>query len=135
MLYLAFSDEDANLLGIGIREVRTVNGTEVVLEERYPLYLQHSQPAFWSAILPISERTGGQVKDEVAWCNYQRGEGGLSIFEEKYPSIWLSFRNPDVKTEVFVYDKDGNTSEYVPIDVRENVNIEYDRQQPAAGSQ
>lgn len=117
VLYLVFSDEDANLLGIGIREVKASNGAETVLEERYPLYIQRSQPAFWSAILHISERNG--LKDETAWSLYMRGEGGYSIFEEQHPTIWISFPNENVKTEVFVYDKDGNVSEFVPVVMEE----------------
>lgn len=114
VLSLVFSDEDANLLGIGIREVKTSNGVETVLEERYPLYIQRSQPAFWSALLKISERDG-HVKDETAWSYYMRSEGGYSIFEEKHPTIWISFPRENVRTEVFVYDKDGNVSEFVPV--------------------
>jgi len=106
VLYIAFSDEDANLLGIGIKEEKTVGGVQTVVEERYPLYIEQSQPAFWTAILQISERTDGQTKDETAWSFYMRSHAGFSIFKEKYPTIWVSFPAEDTVTEVFVYDKD-----------------------------
>jgi hypothetical protein len=81
--------------------------------------IREIQPAFWTAILQISDRTD-HVKDETAWSFYMRGEAGFSIFEEKYPTIWLSLQNKEILTEVFVYDKDGNISEFVPIVVQDN---------------
>ena len=115
-LYLAFYDEDANLLGIGIREKS--NNPDKCMEERYPIYIEHSQPAAWQAILPVSERRNkDQCKDETVWSLYMRSEGGFSISEEKIPIIWISLSDyKDDMPEVFLYDKDGNVSEFLQIE-------------------
>ncbi len=115
-LILPFSDEDANILGIGIREVRNSNGRKNVVEERYPIYIQNSPHAVFMALIPIQERTANQTKDETAWSLYMRGEGEFSISKEKMPPLWISLPDdPNRIPEVFLYDKDGHVSEFIPI--------------------
>ena len=126
-LQLAYYDEDSNILGLGIRE--KANNQYNFIEERYPIYIQQSPPPVWSSLLPIQKRTDNQRKDETAWSLYMRGEGELSYPEFmqkkgpsflgkfKIPPIWLSLPdNPNSMPEVFVYDKDGNVSEFITIE-------------------
>ena len=118
-LHIAFSDEDANVLGIGIRDFCCLDGHDVAVEERYPLYIEKSQPAVWSAYIPIKERAQNQVKDETAWSHYMRSEGKYSIYKEKIPPLWISLTDdPNNIPEAFIYDKDGNISEFVPIEIK-----------------
>ncbi len=117
-LVLPFSDEDENILGIGVRERHSCGNTAEILEERYPIFIQKSQPAVSMVLLPIRNRTEGQRKDETAWSLYMRGEGEFSIEKEKTPPIYLPLTyDPNVSTEVFVYDKDGQVSEFIPVEI------------------
>lgn len=117
-LVLPFSDEDENILGIGVREKHFSVNTKKIFEERYPIFIQRAQPSVWMILLPIQNRTEGQRKDETAWSLYMRGEGEFSIEKEKTPPIYLSLSDdPNVSTEVFIYDKHGQVSEFVPVEI------------------
>lgn len=115
VLLLAISDEDQDLLGIGIRErYLEPNGSAGdIIEETYPVYSSDPPPVVSHQIVPITIRTTAQRKDRELWKQYVEA-GGLS--EEGLPPLWVSVPDPNrVDVWVWLYDRQGHKSEPVQL--------------------
>ena len=115
-LCMYFSDEDADVLGVGIREesVKSNNGRGVV-EELYPIYAPLSPFAIFTGTVPIAIRIFDERKDEQLWeeyanLNISTNDSSLTI-ADILPPLWISLPVPEkIEIWVWLYDRAGHES-------------------------
>lgn len=113
-----FSDEDSDVVGFGIKEIRkTGDDKDQIIEESYPIFEHSSPPAVWLCQFPIEERTVGMRKDEELWKHYIENPSA-----EVLPPIIASIPDPNnVDVWVWLYDRAGNKSE--PVEAVNNIKL------------
>jgi len=107
---ILFSDEDADVAGIGIREEKLSDGSQAI-EERYPIFIKGSPRPVDRVFLPIHFRINNQQKDELEWDKFI-----CDPFNIKMPPIWISIPDErDIKVEIFIYDNNNNISKTINV--------------------
>ena len=145
-LYIAILDEDEDILGFVIREEsKDPNGTITTLEEDYPVFAHF--PNFAAADMfgfDILVRKGEQKKDKKAWDDFfvidfdaqvsqlklpasienwlefemDKSDRILKLWRSLKPTIFISMPDSDkLNVSIFVYDKDGNESETIELEI------------------
>jgi hypothetical protein len=114
-LRLAFYDEDTDLLGFGIRQ--KADNQYGFTEVRYPIYIKRSLKKVSASLLPINISTNIKDKNETLWSLYVRSDKASEPGFLDIPPVWISLPDdPEIMLEVFLYDKEGNISEFVKIE-------------------
>jgi hypothetical protein len=132
-------DEDEDLRGLRITEEHTdSNGTKVVLEEDYPVYVAWARtPILDSVAFSVDLRGDGRRKDDGLWTNYVIGRLDAVVRKavdvrpadyrtlkmpadeatgEAMPPICVSIPEPNrVRVLVSAYDRAGNESESIDL--------------------
>jgi len=110
-LVLTMSDEDQDIVGLGIREtLRGAGDVTEVIEEEYPVFTTPGVGHF--QLVAFKRRTEDQRKDEEAWSQYGSGANG-----KHSPPIWVSAPVPPGGTiSVWVFDAAGHRSNEVPLE-------------------
>lgn len=111
LLTMYFSDEDADVLGFGLREVfRTDEGHEESIEEICPVFEHLSPPSVWSCFFEVEPRVGRQKNAE------SRNEYVRDPNAEQRPYIVASVPEPgETDVWIWLYDRAGNQSEPVKV--------------------
>lgn len=120
-LRMVVYDEDADVVGIGVREEsNAVDGQEISFAEEYPVfaYDRFSGPLGYT-LTPVDLRDSDQRKDEGLWRAYVEEEPNKTSVREpadspKPPSVYVSIPEPnDLTVWIYVYDQAGHQSEPV----------------------
>ncbi|MHC4867957.1 MAG: hypothetical protein ACYTEX_28125 [Planctomycetota bacterium] len=121
--YLApwISDEDGDLVGIGVREYhKGASEDSTVIEEEYPVFAFDVAKIASYYVVPVSIRTDEERKNGQAWEWYleDRVQAGRLM-----PDVWVSIPEPGkIDVEVWVYDRAGHKTEPVPVTNRLSVD-------------
>ncbi len=120
VLIVGVSDEDGDLVGIGVRELHTRPDNEpYVIEEEYPVFEHRSEKTTTNRLFPIMIRNGAERKNEEAWREYlDKGPQNEDPWKaEDIPALWISL--PDagkVEVEIWIYDRAGHKSAPVSVE-------------------
>ncbi|MBA7676102.1 hypothetical protein ES703_84343 [subsurface metagenome] len=114
MLALAISDEDKDLVGVGVREqhLKTDGTKPKIIEEVYSVFGSCSPVSVSYFAIPIRIReSASDVKDDKLWENYvESGE----FAPEAMPPLLVSVPDHNrVDVWVWLYDRAGHKSETV----------------------
>ncbi len=111
-LTVIIGDIDNDILGIGIKvKYFGANGSKVVKEETYPVFIHKSFPDISTHFFKVTIRNEDLVKDLDLWRQYVDGR------LKDTPPIILSIPEPDkVEVWLWVYDKAGNKSDLLKVD-------------------
>ncbi|KPK72763.1 MAG: hypothetical protein AMJ79_15520 [Phycisphaerae bacterium SM23_30] len=115
ILYLRISDEDGDIVGLGIKERhQDPNEGITIIKEEYPVYVHFTAPpSFSTELIPVKLRNKKERKNKEQWNQFTK----LGLNHQKpMPIIWVSEPIPDkLEVSIWIYDKKGNKSDLIPI--------------------
>ena len=110
-------DDDRDLLGVGISEEIGEGDNSTVTEECFPIFELQSLDQYFATYWPIKFRQANEVQNDKEWTDYTLTEN-----RELLPKVLIS--NPedkDVKTSIWLYDKQGNKSNLVSLKFKSGI--------------
>jgi hypothetical protein len=143
-LSLLYFDEGRDIRGFRVKELHQDPNGEVttIIEEDYPIFLSVKPATVGDHRgITVEIRNKNQYKNELSWLKYENkvldafldkyvAKGSISKpnnavkIPDEHPKIYISVPKPNsVKVDISVYDKEGNESNWVKLELVQDPEI------------